>query len=203
VTLTPTTETFSEELLGSTSSAKQVKLLNAGSQAVTISGITTSGDFAQTNQCPPALKSSESCSISVTFSPTATGTRTGTLAIADNAANSPQIVSLSGTGTIITFSPSTLNFGSEPVGQTTAPQNITLTNVSGITSVSISSISIKGAERADFADTNTCGSTLGPGASCTISVTFTPTATGVRSAHVSINDNGGGLQNVSLTGTGT
>jgi hypothetical protein len=75
-----------------------VTLTNSGTGPLSISSITTSGDFAQSNNCPSTLGASLSCSIQVTFTPTATGSRTGTLSVTDNATGSPQSVSLSGTG---------------------------------------------------------------------------------------------------------
>src|SRR5205814_1022856 len=83
-------------------------------------------------------------------------------------------------------------------------QTVTLKN-SGTGSLTISSIGLTGTNAGDFAQTNTCpssSSTLAPGASCTISVTFTPTATGSRSASVTITDNAAGSpQSVSLSGS--
>jgi hypothetical protein len=75
-----------------------VTLTNTGNAALTISGISTSANFSQTNTCGPSVAAGASCGISVTFAPTVTGQRAGTLTIADNAANSPQTVGLSGTG---------------------------------------------------------------------------------------------------------
>ena len=98
--------------------------------------------------------------------------------------------------------PAPLTFGSQAVETTSAPQAVTLTN-SGNATLTITSITITGTNSGDFTQTNACGSSLKPNASCTIDVTFTPTATGTRSAQVSISDNASGSpQNVSLTGTG-
>lgn len=70
--------------------------------------------------------------------------------------------------------------------------------------MSITSISITGTNKGDFGETNTCGKSVKAGASCTITVTFTPSSDGKRAADVSIGDNGGGSpQKVGLTGTGT
>jgi hypothetical protein len=90
----------------------------------------------------------------------------------------------------------------EPVGQTSSAQTVTLTN-KGTSTLSITVININGTNPADFAPTNNCGATLGAGASCTIKVTFTPTATGSRSAHLLVYDSGSGPQITSLAGTGT
>ena len=107
------------------------------------------------------------CTINITFTPTATGNRTGTLTINDNAAGSPHTVALSGTGTvpIANLSPTSLSFGNQLVGTISAPQPVALSN-SGSAPLTINSITASG----DFAQTNDCGSSLAAGASCTINV---------------------------------
>jgi hypothetical protein len=90
---------FGQQKVGTTSSPKQVKLTNSGTQAVSISSIAISGDFSQSNNCPATLDLFKGCMITVTFTPTAAGTRTGTVTITDDAAGSPQSLPLTGTGT--------------------------------------------------------------------------------------------------------
>src|SRR2546425_430157 len=98
--------------------------------------------------------------------------------------------------------PASLALGSQALGTTSAPQAVTLTNP-GTATLTITSITITGTNSRDFAQTNTCGSSLNANASCTIAVNFTPAAAATRSAQVSISDNAiGSPQNVSLTGTG-
>jgi hypothetical protein len=98
--------------------------------------------------------------------------------------------------------PSTTNFGTQTVGTTSNPRRVTLSN-SGAAPLVISRIRISGPNAADFAQTNNCGATLAPGTSCSLKVTFTPTATGSRSAFVTFTDNAtGGTQRVTLKGTG-
>lgn len=75
-----------------------LKVANAGAVTITLNGMLISGDFAQTNTCGASLAAQNSCTISVTFKPTATGRRTGNLLLRNNASNSPQIVTLSGKG---------------------------------------------------------------------------------------------------------
>jgi hypothetical protein len=96
--LSHTTLTFSNEIVGSTSTAKSVTLTNNQSVSLNISSIAASGDFAQTNTCGATVLAKGHCTISVTFTPTAVGTRTGEITITDDASNSPQTVTLSGTG---------------------------------------------------------------------------------------------------------
>jgi subtilase family serine protease len=100
VSLSPTSLTFSSKNVGTTSTAQSVTLSNTGNATLNISSIniggTNLGDFAQTNTCGSSVVAGSNCAISVTFTPTATGTRSASLAITDNASGSPQTVSLSG-----------------------------------------------------------------------------------------------------------
>jgi hypothetical protein len=124
--------------------------------------------------------------------------------ITDNASGSPQTVSLSGTGTgpVVSLSPTSLTFGSQAVGTPGAAQTITLNNT-GNAALSITSITVTGTNAKDFSETNTCGSSVAAEGNCPISVTFTPSASGSRTASVSITDNApGSPQAVSLSGTG-
>jgi hypothetical protein len=214
VSLSPTSLTFADQQTGTTSASQSVTLTNSGNAPLTITSIgltgTNSGDFAQTNTCPLSpgtLAAGANCTISVTFTPTATGSRSASLSISDNATGSPHTVSLGGTGTApaVTLNPTSLTFASQSTGTTSPAQSVTLTN-SGTAPLTIGSVSITGTNSGDFAQTNTCPlspSTLAANGTCTINVTFTPTATGTRTASVSIADNAGGSpQTVSLSGTG-
>jgi len=98
VTLKPTSLSFSSQTNWTTSSAQTITLTNSGSAALSVSSITASGDFAETNNCTSSIAAGANCTISVTFTPTAAGTRSGTLTIADNAAGTPHTATLSGTG---------------------------------------------------------------------------------------------------------
>jgi len=99
-------------------------------------------------------------------------------------------------------SASSLTFSSENQGTTSPVQGVMLTN-SGNAALSITTISVGGANQGDFRQTNSCGSSVGAGGNCSIGVTFTPTATGPRSATLSIGDNAtGSPQSVNLAGTG-
>ena len=95
-----------------------------------------------------------------------------------------------------------LSFGSWPVGQTSTVKTATLTNI-GSTTLTINSITITGADSGDFAQVNTCGSSLAPGTKCAIRVAFTPTAPGTRTAAINISDSDRtSPQKVNLTGSG-
>jgi hypothetical protein len=102
----------------------------------------------------------------------------------------------------VTLFPLHFDYGSQPMGLTSGPQISTLTNVSNAT-VNITSISVIGANSGDFAQTNNCGASVPQGTSCSITVTFTPTAKGNRSAAVNIADSDPySPQQLSLTGIG-
>jgi acid phosphatase len=200
VILSPTSLTFGSQSVGTTSTSQPVTLTNNQSSAVTSLSISASGDFSQTNNCGTTLAGNSSCTINVTFTPTAVGTRTGTLTVSDSAGT--QTASLSGTGVAnVSLTPSTLPFGSQGVGTRSSPQAATLTNGQTVSVTSIS-VAITGANAADFAQTNNCGTTLAANSSCTINVTFTPTGYGARSATLTVTDSAG-TQSSTLTGTGT
>lgn len=99
VSLSPTSLTFQSQSTGTSAPPQAVTLTNTGQSLLTINGIGTSGDFSQTNTCGTSLPAGGSCVITVTFTPKAPGSRTGTLSITDTASGSPQHVALSGTGT--------------------------------------------------------------------------------------------------------
>ena len=202
VSLSAASLTFSGQFVGSTSAAQQVTVSNTGTGALSFSGITSSGDFAQTNTCGTGIAASSTCTISVTFKPTAAGTRTGTLTITDDASGSPHMVSLSGSGSSVSVSPASLSFSGTIVGATSAAQPVTLTNTNNV-ALAISSIAIT-TGAGDFAQTNNCGSSVAAAGSCTINVTFTPPSTGTLTGTLTITDNAdgtaGSTQTVALTG---
>ena len=98
-TLSATYLAFVAQTINVTSLPQSLTLNNYGRAALNISAITTSADFAETDNCVPAVASDGSCTIKVTVTPTASGSISGTLSIADNASGSPQTISLTGSGT--------------------------------------------------------------------------------------------------------
>lgn len=203
VSLSSTSLTFSTQLLNTTSPQQTVTLTNTGNQTLGITSMVPSGDFAQSGNCSSSVLVGGNCAITVTFTPTAVGTRTVTVTITDNAPDSPQTISLNGTATEVSLSATSLSFGSQKVQTTSGTHKVMLTNL-GSTAMSVTGITVTGTDSGDFKTKTNCGSSVAPGASCTIGVTFTPTATGARSAAVSISDGGGASpQTITLTGTGT
>ena len=203
VSLSPAALTFGSQVLNTASAAQTVTLTNTGNAALTISGITVTGDFAQTNTCATSVAAGASCAVRVTFTPTAVGTRSGTLSITDSATGSPHQVAVSGTGVsqsapAVSLSPAALTFGSQALNTASAAQTVTLTNT-GNAALTISTITVTG----DFAQTNTCATSVAAGAGCAVRVTFTPTAVGTRSGTLSITDNAtGSPHRVTASGTG-
>jgi uncharacterized repeat protein (TIGR01451 family) len=198
--LSPSIVIFNNQVVGTTSAAQPVTVSNAGATAIAISSISATGDFSETDNCGNSIAANSNCTIQVTFKPTATASRTGSLNVTAADSATPHSVSLSGTGVVVTLTlmPTSLTFNSQTVGTTSQSQLITLTNTGGA-SLTIDSIVPSG----DFLETNNCGSIVAAGASCAISVTFTPTATGTRPGSITVNSNAqGSPQTAALTGTG-
>ena len=201
-TLSATSVTFGLQLVGTRSPGQAATLTNTGTTPLTISSIDVSGDFLAKDNCGSSVDPGASCTIKIAFNPSDKGVRTGTVTITDDAANSPQIVALTGTGTVVELSPTSVNFGDQKVGTVSHPQSVTLTNT-GSTPLSIRGIGIVGSNFSDFVETTTCGSSVPANSSCSIDVRFAPTATGPRTASVKVRHDGGGAEPVDLTGTGT
>jgi hypothetical protein len=200
--LSPTKLAFVKTPIGQTASLA-VTLTNTGSATLNLSNVATSGDYAVlANACGTQVLAGANCSITVGFTPTKKGARPGILQLTDNAANNPQQVSLTGTGISIALSPTALNFGSAPIGQSTAPQTVTISNVSTVT-VNLTGTTVTGATADYPISANTCGGALAAGTSCSLNVTFVPTKKGVRNAKLNVANNGGGVATATLTGTGT
>ncbi|MEC3996613.1 discoidin domain-containing protein [Actinacidiphila sp. DG2A-62] len=199
VTANPSALSFGSVATGSTSAAQNVTVSNPTGSAAAVSSVAATGDFAQTNTCGSSIPANGSCTVSVTFKPTAAGARTGTLTV--NAGGTTSTVSLSGTGTapgpVLNASPASLSFPGTVVGATAATQTVTVTN-SGTTSATVSGATVTG----DFGQSTTC-STLAVGASCTVTVTFKPTTGGARTGTLTVNSNANNSPTtVALSGTG-
>jgi outer membrane protein assembly factor BamB len=196
----PSKLSFGNQPVGTTSPAQQVVLANAGATALTLTSITASAGYTETDNCPGSLPARASCIINVAFLPAVNGADDGTLSITDSSTGSPQTVALTGTGggAGASLSTASLNFGGQLVTTTSPAQRVTVQNT-GNAPLSISGITVTG----DFTQTNNCGSSLAANASCAISVTFVPAAGGARSGTLTIADNApGSPQTVGLTGAG-
>jgi hypothetical protein len=200
VSLSPSSLQYSSQPVGATSEPQTALLRNMGSSPLSITSIVTSGDFAESDNCGTSVPAAGSCTLSVTFTPTAGGVRSGLIVLQEDAAGSPHAVTLEGIGSgpVAALSPASLSFSSIAVGTSSSPQTITLSNSGNIT-LSISSIQTSG----DYSQTNNCPSGLAAGATCTISITFSPTTTGTRNGSLTITDDAtGSPQAETLTGSG-
>jgi len=202
----PTSLNFNNQVINTTSAAKQITLKNGQSSAITITSIASnSSQFTQTNNCPasPAtLGPNKSCAILVTFSPSSLGAQSGVLTITSSGRNGTLNANLSGTGiAAVTATPTSLTFSSTVVGKKSSSSSVTVKNnqSSALTILSIAS------SVADFTSTTGCPltpSTLAAGSTCKLNVTFAPTAAGVRSGSLTISTNASNSPTVALTGTG-
>jgi hypothetical protein len=198
--------TFAGQKVATTSAGQIITLTNVGRGSLGMSRISTNGNFSQTNTCGSSVRAGGNCTITVTFTPRVVGLDTGRLTIEDGDGSSPQLVALSGTGTAaakVRFSPLSLYFGGQRVG-TNSHKTLAVTN-SGTSTLTISKMSLGGANSGDFKFTSTCGASLAAKASCTVAMTFTPPAKGARAGTFSIYDNDGyeaSPQTVTLIGTG-
>ncbi|MBK8814897.1 MAG: choice-of-anchor D domain-containing protein [Methylococcaceae bacterium] len=197
---------FGDQLINTTSAAQTVTVSNTGTGNLAISSValTSGANFGINNSCPASLAPAASCNISVTFKPTGLGALADTLTITDNSSTGPtQTVTLNGNGTapIAGVSLGTLTFGNQNVGTISAAQTVTLSNT-GTAPLTIAGIVVP----APFAQTNACGASLAAGSSCSISLTFNPTAAGAANGNLVITDNSNGVngtpQTVALSGTG-
>jgi subtilase family serine protease len=209
VSLSATNLNFNGVNIGTPSAPQGFTITNTGSAGLSISGISitgaNTGDFGQSNNCPATLGASASCNVTVTFTPRAAGSRSAAVTITDSAPGSPHSVSLSGSGNsagapAASLTTSSLTFASQSVGSTSVGQTVILTST-GSVSLTISSITVTGANAGDFGQTNNCPGALATGSTCSITVTFVPTAASTRTAAVSIADSAGG-RSITLTGTG-
>jgi hypothetical protein len=202
VNLSSNSLNFNNQATNTNSVPQNVTLGNTGSAPLTISSIGISGQYSQSNNCGAGVAAGGSCIITVTFSPTTSGTQNGTVTINDNAGGSPHTITLTGVGTtptpVASLSVSSLNFGNQQVNTTSTQQSVTLTNT-GTGSMTISGI----VASAQYAQSNNCPGSLAANGSCAINVTFTPTATGTQNGTVQITDNAAGSpQAINLAGTG-
>jgi len=193
---------FPNQVIGTVSAPQAITLTNTGTKALSISSVSASGRFEASNQCGTSVAAGASCDINVSFKPRAAGQTSGLITIVDSASTKPQIIEVSGVGTVISFSPQALNFPNQKVGTRSAPITVTLTN-KGSTTITLQGVTVSGKNTRDFSENNNCGWFIGPGTSCIINVTFAPGKAGLRSAVLIAGDNGGGSpQTVPLTGTG-
>ncbi len=175
---------FAAQTVGSASGPQFVTITNSGdAPLVSVMALSTATDFVvNASGCATDVPGHQSCSLAVTFDPTAPGLRRGTLVISDSVhsgASAPTIL-LSGTGLApagaASLLPQSLAFSTQGLGSTSTAQMVTLTNNG---SVPLNGITFAAAGNFAVTPVN-CGTSLAVASTCTVSVTFTPSATGSR-----------------------
>jgi len=203
ISLSPSSLTYVPQSIGTVSATQTITVTNTGVAPLTISLVSVTGDFNETNDCTAApIAINFTCTVEVSFLPTATGSRSGLLAIYGNVAGGQATAALLGTGlpaAAIVLDPVMLTFPSTTLNATSPVQNITISNTSNA-AIGLQAVTIVGGDFKIAA--NTCGPSLGPGVGCTVGISFTPTVSGTRSGTFSVRDDAG-TQTASLSGVGT
>jgi len=165
--------TFSSQAISTTSAAQTVTITNGGNTDLSITSVAATGDFGQTNTCGSSLAAGADCTVSITFSPTSSGGRRGTVTVTDSAGGSPQTVALSGTGTDFAMSVSppaaTVSAGGS------ASYTLTLTPISGFNSTV--NLSCSGAPASGSCSFSSNSVDFSSGATAKITVTVATTST--------------------------
>jgi hypothetical protein len=194
---------FANQLVGTTSAPKKVRLTNRGISPLTLNKVYIGGlnptSFTQTNNCGATLAAGAGCTVSITFAPVEKNAKQSGLGFSTTDPASPDAVTLTGAGTVVSLSSTNLSFGNQAVGTMGPAQNITLTNT-GSTPLNFGRVVIFG----NFSQTNTCAPNIPANGMCTITIQFNPPVAGALKGRLYINDDGGGSpQSVLLSGTGT
>jgi hypothetical protein len=203
--------TFPLVSVGSTSPPQTVTLSAVG--PLTISNISVTGDYSESDACPPSLTNGQTCTLYVYFAPKAAGPRLGSVTISDSGFfNSAPTVNLTGTGSAISIGGAPVSFGNQTVKLTSVIKSVTIKN-NGSTAITMSDgipphpLPYVLNETTDFAFANNncpaAGQQFAPKGSCTIGLTFTPQSTGLKKGALIVNDNDPTTpQVVGLSGTG-
>lgn len=183
---------FGTQYVGATPLARIVNLTNTSTYPAAITGLTTSQGFSQVNTCTAPLAPQAECRVAVSYTPTTNESPTGQLTASNLGPGGPQVVTLYGTGLIVSdlaASPLPLTLYGN-VGQT-ASGTVTLTNTS-TTTMTLSAFQVS----SGFTQSNNCNGKLATHASCTLTVNFAPTQAGTFNGTVSITHTGVGSPQV-------
>jgi hypothetical protein len=203
--------------IGTTSPTQTMLLKNTGITPLTITSASVTGtdaaDFtATTTACVgTTLAPGANCSVSLSFSPTATGDRSASLVVRHTGLNDPFSVSLVGTGgaagttAAISFNPRSVAFTPLHVGRTSKLWTVNVSNAGGTLPLDVQSVTLTGTGASQFAILdNRCTANAAPGASCQVDLAFSPTGAGNFTAGMLVVDNApGNRHTLTLTGTGT
>jgi hypothetical protein len=189
---------YGGQLLGTSSPAQTVIVSNTGNTPINITSVVPSSNFTDTTNCTGSLAAGASCSVNILFAPTATGSLYGTVTITDTPGT--QVITTQGQGARegLAMTPSFVIFGTQENGSASQAQILTLTNT-GTTALTLNPVTVS----TDFSQSNQCTATLPAGASCAISVGFSPTAVGMLSGSVVASETGGVTTFAALSGQST
>src|SRR5208337_4500298 len=207
VTLSPTSLNFGTQLINVKSVVKKVTVKNTGTDGFYIGNISISGDYAESDNCAGyVINPGATCAISVTFTPTAMNTRTGTITITDDAGTGSQNVPLTGMGTYLKVTPITLAFPAQLLNTASSPITVTLQNTNPSSTLAITGMTFSGTGAGSYSENKACDAAIlaASGGACSFTVTFTPSVVGKRPAALKISETGGASPiSVTLSGSGT
>lgn len=200
--VSPDAVTFPPYTLGNPAETQNVTVTNTGNSLMTMSSISVTSPFTETNNCPGTLQQGDSCTVTVGFSATVAGDVTGTLSIASDGGSASVPLSASAQLVpvpVLNVSPLSIGFGDRMIGSGTTAQHITVKNVGGAPAT-LNPLTIS----LDFTIENTsCGTGLAPGASCTVDVSFRPIGFGSRGGTLTVIGNDSASPHVvNLSGAG-
>jgi subtilase family serine protease len=207
LSVSPASLSFGSINVASVSPGQVVTISNTTAAAITISSLAFTGanssQFAVLSNCTTSLPASSSCTAMVSLLPTSTGALSAAFSVASSVGTGS--VALSGTGiatAALTFSTTSVTFPNTTHGTQSLASVVTVTN-SGTTTANFGFLGLGGANYADFYQLNSCGTTLAPGAKCSVFFIFRPAATGAFAATMEFFDNAqAGYQGIALSGTG-
>jgi hypothetical protein len=211
----PATLSFgSKDIDDGATPAQTATVTNSGSEAVTVSSVDVPAHFVRltgnADDCGASnpLAANGTCKLRITFDPSSTGAKSGNVVVHSNAADVSVAVDGNGIQTSASIAPGTLSFGSQDIDDgATAAQEATVTNT-GTETVSLSGVSLGGADPGQFNRLSgqgtdcTASTVLTAGQTCKVRIEFNPSATGAKTATVTVASNVPALT-VSLTGTAT
>ncbi len=193
VSLSTTLLNFGSLNVGATSQAQGVLVTNVGNATLSLpaGGVTSSGSsFNAGTNCPTSLAPGASCTVQGSFFPDTEGPKTGYIDIVSDAQGAPHRVNMVGTGLQAMLSANAPTFADTTIASTSAAVNATLTN-SGTYAATITSVSSSSAEFTVVNAAACTSSALQPGASCNVSLSFTPSVAGTRTSVLTVASNAG------------
>jgi hypothetical protein len=214
VSLAPTTLDFGTQTTGGLYPSRRVHLANSGTADLAIGSIVVAGTgFTNVSAapCPAVLAPAAGCDIDVAFLATSATAYAGTLTVISNAAGSPSIVTLAGSGSasalpVLIWSPAvtSLDFGQISAGSISAIQSATLSNQGpgGVNLTVLNAVGPDGAAFSVVGGTCVIGAPLFQSQTCSINVSFAPGSAGSKTATVQIASTGSFPPTLTLTGVG-